>query len=445
MGLAWKIRLAAEKGAVGVLSFGNLVGPEDAEEAKGLEGLEGAVRRESVLLGITPGDVMSPNVPADGVMPGIDPTHSPELPPIPSIPLSLKSAKHLLQTLSNHGSLLPEPTTWPDKHKPSPFYEPPSYFSGTNSTSSPTIHLTSHPLTKPQPIWNVHTSIKGIEDSLSTIYLTAPRTSFCAGASSSASPTAVLLGVARVFSQMYAYGWRPLRTIQFISFDGSELGGLGAVEHVEAHRDEIRKGGLAVINLAGVSGSTFTASGHPALHGVLKTVLSQTAHPETKAPLTTTWSGRDLTSFPMVPGTSDASPFQSHAGVFALDLGFKGPVDLRGSCMDTHERLVGVETKEFALHHTLAEVVALLLLQLADTQQLPLSLRDYSLFLSTRLSELQTWVGSLESYPFRAALDFKPLRESLRTMQESVSVFEVVPDSWQGNGESWEWESQRGG
>lgn len=47
----------------------------------------------------------------------------------------------------------------------------------------------------------------------------------------------------RIFGELKKKGWRPLRTIEFASWDGEEYNLIGSTEHVEARMDEIRRNG----------------------------------------------------------------------------------------------------------------------------------------------------------------------------------------------------------
>lgn len=147
----------------------------------------------------------------------------------------------------------------------------------------------------------------------------------------------------------------------------------------------------------------------------------------------------------MLAGAGDYLPFQSYAGIFSLDLGFKGGIPLEGSCHDTHDYLMTIEKPDYRYHRTLAEIVSLLLLELSDTQQATISLTDYASYLSLQLTSFETWFHSSDStkdYKFKSKVDFKPLREAVDSLMENAKGFEVTPPTWQGNGDNWEWESQ---
>ena len=67
----------------------------------------------------------------------------------------------------------------------------------------------------------------------------------CFGATDPGSGTAVMLEVIRIFGELRKTGWRPLRTIEFASWDGEEYNLIGSTEHVEGRLEDIRRNGLA--------------------------------------------------------------------------------------------------------------------------------------------------------------------------------------------------------
>lgn len=92
----------------------------------------------------------------------------------------------------------------------------------------------------------------------------------------SANPSsghAILLELMRRFQYLQRLGWKPLRTIRFISWDGSRSGGLGSLENVKD--DEVFKKNLpimAYINLDGdvVTGSHLSVNSNPLFNHVLR-------------------------------------------------------------------------------------------------------------------------------------------------------------------------------
>ena len=70
--------------------------------------------------------------------------------------------------------------------------------------------------------------IRGMEQPERKVIIGNHRDSWCFGAGTPNSGTAVMLEVARVFGEMMGYGWRPLRTIVFASWDAGEYNRIGS-------------------------------------------------------------------------------------------------------------------------------------------------------------------------------------------------------------------------
>ena len=120
-------------------------------------------------------------------------------------------------------------------------------------------------------------------------------------------------------------GWRPLRTLQFLSWDAEEYNLIGSTEHVEARINDLRRDGIAYLNVdVGAVGDSFRAAGCPnwgrALANVLDRVEGRSfrsaSEPSGHCPLFTTpetllmyqrLSGCGYTDFEHYPRSSEES------------------------------------------------------------------------------------------------------------------------------------------
>ena len=100
------------------------------------------------------------------------------------------------------------------------------------------------------------------------------------GASDSVSGHVSMMAVARAMGEMIKKGWRPRRSVLFVSWDGEEQGLLGSTEWVEDLQDELRSKAAVYVNRdAGAGGLNFSGS---AVHSLTPFVheLARSFQPE---------------------------------------------------------------------------------------------------------------------------------------------------------------------
>ena len=245
--LAMKIKAAQNAGVVGVLVYSD---PADDGFKKGNPWPDDkwrpgdSVQRGSVAqTNMVMGDVLTPGKPSVKKVERITRDKSTALPKIPSLPLSWKDAQKLLKSLKGLGEELPGEWTGgvPDVGD--------KWFSGHPKTSPKVLLQNDQDEVEQQRITNVFGSLKGSEDSARKIIIGNHRDSWCFGAADPGSGTSVMLEVVRVLGELRSQGWRPLRTIEFASWDAGEYNRIGSTEHVEANTQDLRDGAIAYINL----------------------------------------------------------------------------------------------------------------------------------------------------------------------------------------------------
>ena len=73
------------------------------------------------------------------------------------------------------------------------------------------------------------------------------------GASRPGVGHSVFMELARTFGMLYKennlYGWRPGRSLMFVSWDGEELGGLGSTSWLYRHSKELTSRAVTYVNL----------------------------------------------------------------------------------------------------------------------------------------------------------------------------------------------------
>ncbi|KAJ2931755.1 hypothetical protein H1R20_g5499, partial [Candolleomyces eurysporus] len=439
-----KIKAAQELGAAGVVIYSD---PRDdgyvttsngyAPYPHGPARNPSSVQRGSVqYLSLYPGDPTTPGYPAyeDAVREeGIN------IPKIPSLPISWRTAENLLPELRD-GS------------------EPDSYPVLNGKVSTKKLKLVNHVDTKVTPIWNTMAAIPGhIRDEV--VVIGCHRDAWVLGAADPTSGTVSLLEIVRGFGTLLRQGWRPLRTVVFASWDAEEYGLVGSVEWGEDFHQWIAKHAVTYLNVdVSVSGSRWNVQASPSLVDIIKKTALDVPHP-TKPGLTLWDSRKDDGPFRGVPtecsnttyptaqlndkviyfgngsliseapaadipalgSGSDYTVFLQRIGIASTDQGF-GYTDSDAvyhyhSVYDTQRWQEVYADPEFKRHVAVAKHLGLLALRFTDGIILPLNTTRYSYELDLYLDRVEDL--ALSKFPYRRQPDFADLRTSIKTLQEA--------------------------
>ncbi|CAK7206197.1 hypothetical protein SEUCBS139899_008983 [Sporothrix eucalyptigena] len=347
------------------------------------------VQRGSVsLMNYVIGDVLTPGWESKKGLPRMSPEKTPGLVKIPSLPLAWRDAQVLLQHLKGTGQRVPK--EWeggvPDVGE---------WWTGDASKqkASPIVRLKNEQdEEQEQPIWNVYGRIVGVEQSAKKIIIGNHRDSWTFGATDPHSGTAVMLEVARIFGDLLQRGWRPLRTIEFMSWDAEEYNLIGSTEYVERNLDLLRRDGYAYINLdTAVTGSELHAAGSPVFSKLLNQVMKRVSDPHVNASLHDLWE-QNGSHLEVLGAGSDYVPFQDLAGMSSLDLHFDGPGYPAHSSYDNFAWMDHVGDPGFVYHSMLAQTVGLMLIELCDRPVMPFDLTTYGTALEQWVTDLVGWL-----------------------------------------------------
>jgi hypothetical protein len=423
---ALKVKAAELAGFAGCIIYSD---PADDGFTKGEEAPNGrympgsGVQRGAVsLMSWVVGDVLTPGWASTKGAKRISKDHNPGLVNIPSIPLGWSDAQHLLQAIQGFGH--PAPDEWqgaiPDVQ----------YWSG--NSSSPRVHLVNdQDENEEQAIWNVMGKISGIEQREKSIIVGNHRDAWVYGATDPGSGTAVMLEVVSIFGDLIARGWRPLRTIEFASWDGEEYNLIGSTEHVEANLDRLRADAFAYLNVdVAVGGQDFVAAGSPVFKKALLRVLDRTSDPNQNVTLRNLWDRRGAQLEGLGAG-SDYVAFQDMAGASSLDFGFDGPPYPYHSAYDNYDWMLKVGDPGLQYHKVLAQVWALLILEFCDRLVLPFDMSAYSSSLTKWTMELENWAASKgANQNTQTPWSTEPLRKAAMQFAKDVRLFETWELEW---------------
>ncbi|KAK4067183.1 uncharacterized protein Triagg1_7911 [Trichoderma aggressivum f. europaeum] len=385
---------------------------------------EDGVQRGSVsLMSWVVGDVLTPGWESKKEVPRMKVEESQGLVKIPSLPLAWRDAQVLLQNLKGFGQLVP--VAWRGGVP-----EVGQWWTGNES--SPVVRLQNEQdENEKQPIWNVYGKIIGMETSAKSIILGNHRDAWAFGATDPHTGTAIMIELARIFGDLVDRGWRPLRSIEFMSWDAEEYNLIGSTEFVEKNVDALRENAFAYINLdTVVSGQDFRAAGSPPLRKSLFHAMERVVDPNFNTTLKDLWDRRGSKLEGLGAG-SDYVAFQDIAGTSSLDLEFAGEAFPYHSSYDNFDLMEQVLDPGFTYHGILAQVVGLILLDLADRPIMPFDMVNYGRSLETWVGDLESWANKeAEKKKHKGVLKFEDLKDAAATVSVKAQQFSKWEMEW---------------
>ena len=236
-----------------------------------------------------------------------------------------------------------------------------------------------------------------------------------------------MLEVVRIFGELRQRGWRPLRTIEFASWDAEEYNLIGSTEHVEARIDDLRRNGYAYLNVdVAVTGTDFEAAGCPVFEPALLRVLGRVTDPIKDRTLRSIWE-EGASKLGGLGAGSDYVAFQDMAGVSSLDFGFQGPAYPYHSCYDNFEWMTKFGDPGFRYHTLMAQIWALLILEMADTPVLPFDMEAYAKAVKGYVDDLEKYVMTKDT---PSPLDLSSLHDAADTFITNAAEFHTWDRTW---------------
>ncbi len=424
-----KAKVAEENGAIGLIIYSE---PMDDGYMKGDVYPRGpwrpedAVQRGSIYYMFEyPGDPLTPGYPAVKDAKRISIEQAKSLPKIPTMPISYKIAREILQNLS--GPNVPE--GWQGGL---PF----AYHTGPGPTK---VKMKVKSDWKVRLIKNVIAELRGFEEPEKKIILGNHHDAWIYGAVDPNSGTAVMLETARALSELVKQGWRPRRSILFCAWDAEEYGLIGSTEWVEDNLNELAKNAIAYVNIdAAVSGKNFNASAVPSFDRFIEEVIKIVEDPETgNSIFFETWKRQNnLKKVTALPDTaririgrlgsgSDYTAFLDFVGIPSVDLRFTGPYGVYHSQLDNFYWMKNFCDPNFKYHETMVKIVGLALMRLSSCDYLPFNYADYA-------TEIEKYIDDIEKkYPDKLKnnnITFDRVREKLKTFKTYADSLSQRPE-----------------
>jgi N-acetylated-alpha-linked acidic dipeptidase len=247
------------------------------------------------------------------------------------------------------------------------------------------------------PLWDVIGVINGTLSSEVIVVGNHRDAWVLGGAGDPNSGSAAINEVIRAFGHAVSQGWKPLRTIVFASWDGEEYGLVGSTEWVEDFLPWLKATDVAYVNLdVGCSGPKFTASASPLLNKLIIEATSKVQSPNQTVEGQTihdVWNLNDGAKIRTMGSGSDFTPFQDHAGIASLDMGFtpddSSPVYHYHSNYDSFYWMDTYGDPGFHYHAAISRVLGFIVAKLANKPLVPFSTTDYGLALERYVSQIE--------------------------------------------------------
>ena len=341
----------------------------------------GMIQRGSVMdMPRYPGDPSTPGRPSK---PGVERLPMDKIEtfaPIPVQPMSYRDGVELLKRLK--GPVAPE--AWRGAL-------PLTYHIGPGPAK---VHMNLQMDYAQRRLINVVGTITGAVAPDEWIIVGSHRDAWTFGASDSVSGHVSMMSVARAMGEMMKKGWRPRRSVLFVSWDGEEQGLLGSTEWVEDLATELKAKAAVYVNRdAGAGGLNFSGSAVHSLTPFLHE-LAQSIQPEgASKTLYDGWLERAREQAPARDGQpmletppvgalgsgSDYTAFLDHVGIASMDMGLSGRGG-DGSYHSTYDNPTWFKKyidPQFKFSVLAAQVTGVALLRLADAEVLPFDYESY--------------------------------------------------------------------
>lgn len=295
------------------------------------------------------------------------------IPNIPSVPISTRDITVILKQLNGRG------IQFDQKGNIDGF----EYFSGPSHINTQ-VQVYNKQKYKIKEISNIIVEIPGILTRDEVIIGSHRDSLTINGAGSCGSGTAILLEIARGLSELCKVGWKPLKTIKLINWDGTEYGLLGSTEHAEYYKKKLTKNAIAYLNLdTAISGTKFQCETNPLLRNVFIKASRYTLFKrDPTLTLYDYWKSISGLNITTLGSDGDSLVFQNHLGISSANVYFgndrlEDAIYQYHTNYDTYTWIEKFIDPEYNLHNTMAIFIGLSTLMLTGNEIIPFKTHDY--------------------------------------------------------------------
>ena len=475
-GAGWrglKPKLAQEHGAVGCIIYS-----DPHEDGYGLEDVypqgparpsEGLQRGSVMDMPIYPGDPLTPGVGATDKAKRLSRSSAKTILKIPALPISYGEAQKLLASLGGQVA-------------PSSFRGslPMTYHVGDDDTAK--AHLVVQSDWSLKTIYNVVATMPGSTYPDQWVLRGNHRDGWVMGASDPLSGHIAMMGEAKAIGELAKSGWKPKRTLVYLSWDAEEPGLIGSTEWAETHADELKKKGVIYVNTDGNGRGFLGAGGSHSLQHFVNEVAADVNDPQANVSVldrlragvtvaagepgassyvqTLAKSATDKSDMPLyaLGSGSDYSPFFQHLGLASLNIGYDGEGLSDGvyhSLYDDYAHHSKFVDPGAVYAGVLAKTTGRMVLRVANADLPPQRYGDFASTVSGYLDEVKALANAnrdkakaqaaaIEANMFKAAADptkgfgaptelkavphfnFAPLENAVDHLKESAKAYDAA-------------------
>src|SRR5262245_56538257 len=242
-----------------------------------------------------PGDPLTPGVGATASARRLRRANAPTILRIPVLPISYGDARHFLEALGGRVA----PPNWRGGL-------PITYHVG--GTDAVTAHIVVQSEWSLKTLYDVVATMTGSEYPDQWILRGNHHDGWVFGASDPISGHIAMMAEAKAIGELARTGWRPRRTLVYLSWDGEEPMLLGSTEWAETHATELRQKALIYINTDSNARGTLGVEGSHSLQHLVAGVVADVMDPETHVSVGARWRAAA-----MVEGNASGASERAHA------------------------------------------------------------------------------------------------------------------------------------
>ena len=410
-GAGWrglKPKLAQDHGAIGCIIYSDPrddgFSVDDAYPKGAARPSQGFQRGSVADMPLYPGDPLTPGIGATEDAKRLDRKDAPTILKIPVLPVSYGDAQHFLAALE--GNVVP--SNW--RGSLAITY----HVGGTDAAKA---HLVVKSEWSLKTIYDVVATMKGSQYPDQWVMRGNHHDGWVFGASDPISGHVAMMEEAKALGQLAKTGWKPKRTLVYLSWDGEEPMLLGSTEWAETHAAELKQKALIYINSDGNGRGFLSAEGSHSLQNFVAKTAADVTDPQTKVSVDARRRAgamaeaagpganerakaiakaasdptKDIPLDPLGSG-SDYSSFLQHLGIASLNIGYGGEGDSGGvyhSAYDTWEHYSKFVDPGFAYAGALAKTGGRLVLRMSEADLPVARYGDFADTVSTYLDEVK--------------------------------------------------------
>ena len=403
-----KPKLAYDHGAVGCIIYSDPhddgFAVDDVYPKGAARPVQGFQRGSVADMTLYPGDPLTPGVGATDGAKRVARDAAPTILKLPVLPISYGDAEHFLTALEGRVA----PANWRGGLAI-------TYHVG--GTDAAKVHIVVKSDWSLKTLYNVVAFMRGSELPDQWVLRGNHHDGWVFGASDPLSGHVAMMAEAKAIGQLVKSGWKPKRTLVYLSWDGEEPMLLGSTEWAEAHAAELKKKALVYINSDSNARGFLRVEGSHSLENYVGKVAADVVDPQTGVSSDARRRARAMTAsasaganerareiakivadpskdFPLdaLGSGSDYSSFLQHLGLASLNVGFGGEGSGGGvyhSAYDTWEHHSKFVDPGFVYAGALAKTAGRLVLRISESELPVQRYSDFANTVATYLDEVK--------------------------------------------------------